>query len=93
MIKTWTKDTGFTSSFCTCCGSLVPNALRSLAFYWVSVGALNDDATQQGVFQIVANLFVDSRVGWAVVSPDGERYETMPKVSGLLALLDHEFHG
>ena len=92
LIKTWTKDTGFTSSFCICCGSLVPNALRKLEYYWVPVGALDNDATHQGIFQIVANLYIDSSAGWALVSPNGARYETMPEVSELLVLLDHQLH-
>ncbi len=31
-IKTWVKETGFTSSFCENCGSLVPNLLRKLDY-------------------------------------------------------------
>ncbi|TVZ40842.1 hypothetical protein P886_0173 [Alteromonadaceae bacterium 2753L.S.0a.02] len=72
-VKTWVKDTGFTSSFCSCCGAVVPNLLRETGFYWIPVGALDD-----GPYNIVANLYLVDKASWGVVSPTGERFEKMP---------------
>lgn len=87
-VKTWVKETGFTSSFCDNCGSLVPNLLRKLEYYWVPVGTLED-----GPFKIVANLYMDSKASWAAVSPEGERFETMPEVKEFIEMLGNELHG
>ena len=86
-IRTWVKETGFTSSFCQNCGSLVPNILRQLECYWVPVGTLED-----GPYAIVANLYLDSKASWAVVSPTGERYETMPRLDDFIQLLGNGLH-
>lgn len=42
-IKSWVKDTGFTSEFCQFCGSPVPNRLRNNAYFWVPVGLLDQN--------------------------------------------------
>lgn len=86
-VKTWVKDTGFTSSFCKNCGSLVPNLLRKLDYYWVPIGTL-----EEGPFKIVANLYLDSKASWAVVSPEGERFKTMPEIKEFIELLGNELH-
>jgi len=86
-IKTWVKDTGFTSSFCDTCGSLVPNLLRKLEYYWLPIGTLDHEE-----FKVVANLYIDSKASWAVVSPDGERFDTMPDVNDFIAILGNELH-
>ena len=86
-VKTWVKETGFTSSFCENCGSLVPNLLRKLDYYWLPVGTL-----EGGPFTVVANLYMNSKASWAVVSPDGERFETMPEVKEFIELLGNELH-
>ncbi|MBK8970032.1 MAG: GFA family protein [Hahellaceae bacterium] len=84
-VRTWVKDTGFTSCFCEECGSPVPNILRKMDYYWVPVGALED-----GPYRIVANLYLDSKAAWAVVSPTGECFETMPGLKDFIQLLGHD---
>jgi len=86
-VKTWVKETGFKSCFCGNCGSPAPNPLRGMNYYWVPVGAL-----EEGSFKIVASLYLDSKASWGVVSPDGDRFETMPEVKEFIALLDNELH-
>jgi hypothetical protein len=86
-VKTWVKETGFTSCFCESCGSPVPNRLRKLEYYWVPIGGL-----EGGEFNIVANLYLDSKAPWALVSPDGEHYETMPEVKEFIDMLGNELH-
>lgn len=87
-VRTWVKSTGFTSSFCQNCGSLVPNVLRDLDYYWVPVGALDD-----GSFGIVANIYLDSKASWGTVSSSGKRFEAMPALDEFLKLLDVGLHG
>lgn len=88
LIHSWVKETGFRSDFCNCCGSLVPNPFRGKAYYWVPVGTLED-----APFQIVANLYLDSKASWGVVAPGGERFKTMPDPDTLIALLSANGHG
>ena len=86
-IKSWVKDSGFRSDFCTVCGSPVPNMLRGLDYYWVPVGTLED-----APFEIVANLYMGSKSTWGVVATKGERFETMPDLEDFIALLSDNGH-
>ena len=86
-IKSWVKESGFRSDFCSDCGSPVPNILRGLSYYWIPVGTLED-----GPFEIVANLYTGSKASWGVVAPTGERFETMPELKGFIALLSGNGH-
>lgn len=81
-IKSWVKDSGFRSDFCSNCGSPVPNPLRGLNYYWIPVGVLED-----GPFNIVANLYTGSKASWGVVAPTGKQFETMPELEDFIALL------
>ncbi len=56
-ITTWVKDSGYTSSFCKCCGSPVPNRLRNRAFYWIPVGLLDVECSGK----MVSHIFTDSK--------------------------------
>ena len=40
------NDTGFSSNFCSICGSPVPNQLRDTDKYWIPAGLLEDDLIQ-----------------------------------------------
>lgn len=81
-IGTWVKNTGFTSSFCTNCGSLVPNLLRKLEYYWIPVGTLEEDC-----FTVVASICLSSKANWATVSPNSKKYEDMPDVIEFIKFL------
>jgi hypothetical protein len=84
-IKEWIKDTGFTSCFCTSCGSPTPNILRKLDYYWIPVGNLED-----GPFKVVANLCLNSKASWATVSNIGKDFESVPDISDFITLLGNE---
>lgn len=86
-IKSWVKETGFRSDFCSDCGSPVPNPLRGLDYYWIPIGTLDD-----GPFNIVANLYTESKASWGIVAPTGTRFETMPEIEAFIALLSHNGH-
>ena len=80
---TWLKGEGNIKTW----GSLVPNLLRRLDYYWLPVGTLDYEE-----FKVVANLYMDSKASWAVVSPDGERFNTMPEVNDFIEMLGNELH-
>lgn len=87
-INTWIKDSGFTSSFCKRCGSVAPNLLRDLDYYWIPVGSLED-----GNFKIVASIYLDSKASWATVAPESRLFESMPSVTEFINYLDTNQHG
>jgi len=86
-IKSWVKESGFRSDFCSICGSPVPNPLRGLNYYWIPVGILED-----APLNIAANLYVDSKASWGVVAPTGEKFNTMPEIEAFIALLAKNGH-
>lgn len=87
LIKTWTKPTGFRSSFCSNCGSLVPNRLRNFDYYWIPVGSLDD-----GEFEISMSIYTSSKASWSFLAPNAGVYETMPEFDEFIAMLRHEDH-
>lgn len=86
-IKTWTKPTGFRSSFCSNCGALVPNPLRNFDYYWVPVGSLDD-----AEFEIVMSIYTGSKASWGVLAPTAEQHETMPDFEEFIASLRNQHH-
>lgn len=86
-VKSWVKNSGFRSDFCSNCGSPVPNPLNGLDYYWIPVGTLED-----APFNIVASLYTESKASWGVVASAGRRYETMPELEEVIALLSSNGH-
>ncbi|MCW5747212.1 MAG: GFA family protein [Alphaproteobacteria bacterium] len=82
-ISSYVKPTGFRSDFCARCGSPVPNPLRTMDYYWVPAGLLDDDAS----LDVAAHLFVGSKASWDAISPGVRQFETMPELSVFIALL------
>lgn len=75
-IKSWSKESGFSSDFCRHCGSPVPNKLRGMDYYWVPVGALIDAAS----VEIVAHLCTDSKAVWDYIPGDLVQYGSLPDI-------------
>ncbi len=86
-IRSWVKDSGFRSDFCSICGSPVPNQLRGFDYYWIPVGTLDD-----GPFNIVANIHTASKATWGVVAPTGKQFETMPNFEEFISILRNNGH-
>jgi hypothetical protein len=84
-VKSWVKDTGFRSDFCSRYGSPVPNPLRTVPYYWVLAGLLEGDVQ----LEVAAHLYVDSRASWDTITYSGKQYETSPELSELLKLGMH----
>jgi len=81
-ISTWEKGSGFTSHFCSVCGSSVPNEFRGNPFYWVPVGLVED-----GEIETVANLFVCEKINWSNVNSKINPYSKKPEIHELVKLL------
>ncbi|GAA0684576.1 GFA family protein [Marinobacterium maritimum] len=86
LIRTYTRDTGFRSDFCSCCGSPVPNPLRGTGLYWVPAGLLDGELDGE----IVAHLHTDSKANWEVLPAGGAHFGHMPDLARVMALLHGE---
>jgi len=73
-ISKYKKETGFSSNFCSSCGSPVPNRLRDTDNIWVPAGLLEDVEDRS----VVVELYTDSAVCWNSISTDGDKYGEMP---------------
>ena len=81
-IRSWVKDSGFRSDFCSICGSPVPNPLRDFDYYWIPVGTLED-----GPYHIVANIYTNSKASWSHVAATGKQFDTMPEFEEFISML------
>lgn len=71
-IRTFKKDSGFTSCFCTGCGSPVPNKVENSSFIWIPLGLLNE----MPVIKKRLGFCLNSKSNWApVVQVDKEYLE------------------
>ncbi|MFN8110208.1 MAG: GFA family protein [Thermoleophilia bacterium] len=83
-IRSWVKESGFRSDFCSTCGSPVPNPLRDLPFHWVPAGLLED----VGGLTIVAHVSLSSRATWDDGPLRGACFAEVPSLAEFIALLD-----
>lgn len=81
-ISKWVKNSGFTSHFCSTCGSSVPNKFRGNPYYWVPAGLIDSPN-----IEVVANIFVCEGTAWSQVSANINPHETRPEVKSLIELL------
>ena len=82
-ISSYAKDNGYKTSFCSRCGSPVPNKFRDFPLYSVPVGCLDGipDIT------IVAKIYFGSKAKWDEDQFSGKRFSDMPSLSDMLGLL------
>ena len=91
LISKWEKSSGFTSHFCSQCGSSVPNKFRDHPFYWVPIGTLNDtlnDALNTQKIKTVANIFVCEQSKWSNVDASTNPFDLRPEVMELVKLMN-----
>lgn len=79
-IRRYVKPSGFTSEFCSHCGSPVPNQLRGQDYFWVPVGCLEAGAS----VEIVSHLCVASKAEWDSITSGPVQYEGVPELSALI---------
>ena len=83
-IKTWIKDTGFRTDFCSECGTPVPNPLRDKPYYWIPMGLLDSSADSA----IKLHLHLGSKADWDKGPLMGIQYDESPSLEHLLDLLE-----
>ena len=77
------NDTGFSSNFCSICGSPVPNQLRDTDKYWIPAGLLEDE---DGL-EIVAHIYTQSKASWEEITTSGKHFDEMPDIESLYKAL------
>ncbi len=70
-ITNYSKDSGYSYSFCSSCGSTVPNMFRSGDKYWVPAGALPNltDA------RVENHIFVADKADWDDIGGEGVQHK------------------
>ena len=84
-ISRFKLDDGFTSHFCSICGSPVPNPLRDTDKVWIPAGALPGETDSK----VVVHIFTGSKASWEDEITGGMQYDEMPDFDTLYSLL-HE---
>jgi len=74
LIRSWVKSTGFRSSFCSHCGSPVPNPLRESDQMWIPVGLLEDT----GELRVVVDMHVASAASWDASATSDRCFDATP---------------
>jgi len=77
------KETGFSSNFCSSCGSTIPNRLRDTDKFWIPAGLLEEDQGQQ----IVAHIYIASKASWDQIPESGQHFDEMPDLETFFAIL------
>ena len=84
-VSKYKMEDGFTSHFCSICGSPVPNRLRETDKIWIPAGLLTGELDSQ----IVVHIYTKSKASWEKVLNMGKQYDEMPDFETLYRLL-HE---
>jgi len=83
IITTYAKESGYKVSFCSRCGSPVPNKFRGLPLYTVPAGSLEDSDS----LEIVVHLYLGSKAAWGPKPVTGHQFEEIPNLQTVLDLL------
>ncbi len=71
LLQTYTRPTGWRSTFCGTCGSPGPNPHPSGGAYWIPAGLLDDDP---GV-RVEMHIFVGSKASWDEISGSAPQFD------------------
>lgn len=82
-ISKYKMQDGFTSHFCSVCGSPVPNRLRETDKIWVPAGLLAGEIDSQ----IVVHIYTNSKASWERIFHSGKQFDEMPDFETLSNLL------
>lgn len=82
-VGTYTKESGYKVSFCTQCGSPVPNKFRGLPLYTVPAGSLDDSSS----LEIVVHLHLGSQAAWDREPATGDKFDEIPSLQTVMELL------
>lgn len=84
-IKSWQKETGFSSHFCANCGCPVPNAFAD-KYYWIPLGLLELENKLDAI-KVVANFCLRSKSSWHNVYQESDNFDGLPDFKTILELL------
>jgi len=71
LIASYSRPSGYTSTFCSRCGSPLPAAAKSGGFHYVPAGTLDDDP---GHGRVAVHIYVGSKAAWNVISDEMPQY-------------------
>ncbi|MFC4973519.1 GFA family protein [Halomonas beimenensis] len=80
LIASFSKETGFQSSFCSRCGSPVPNKIVEAGMIWVPAGLLGEELDSK----VSVHLFLASSAKWEKESGRCVRLDEAPSNLGSL---------
>ncbi|WP_119395750.1 GFA family protein [Salinibius halmophilus] len=75
-IKQWHKSTGFSSHFCSSCGSPVPNKVGD-SLMWIPLGLVAEAAPE-----LAAHLWLSAKPTWSIPAKAERNYADMPEDLG-----------
>ena len=84
-VTTYRRKTGFSSFFCSVCGSPVPNPLRDSDYCWIPAGLLEGSEN----LKIVMHIYTASKADWDTIPPQGQHFEEMPDLETFNKILNH----
>ena len=87
LIKTFKKDTGFTSCFCVHCGSPVPNKVGQSPFIWIPLGLLQEDL----MIQQRLGFCLHSKRCWSPAISIDKQYQELPSWHELQDYFDKSY--
>lgn len=86
LIRSYRKPSGFTSNFCSQCGSPVPNTIKGTELYWIPIGLIDSELTGS----IAVHLHTESKAHWDTQTLGGKCYKDMPSLTVLLEELHNK---
>ena len=87
MVATYTKESGYKVSFCSRCGSPLPNKFRGLPLYTVPAGSLeNADSVK-----VVVHLHLRSKVAWDREPAAGHQFDEIPSLQTVMELMHAQY--
>ena len=82
-ISSYEKDSGYKVSFCSRCGSPVPNKFRGLPLFSIPAGSLDGEPD----LEIVAKIYLGSQVKWDNDRFNGKCFSERPSLDEVFNLL------
>jgi hypothetical protein len=71
LIASYSRPSGYTSTFCSRCGSPLPAAAASGGFHYIPAGTLDDEP---GDRRVAIHIYVGSKATWEVISDGAPQF-------------------
>jgi hypothetical protein len=76
--RTFVRPSGWQTTFCSRCGSPLPQSIRGAAAYWVPVGLLDDDPQTH----VGGHIWVGSKASWDEIAGGAPQFAEGPVAPG-----------